>query len=238
MNATTLSLFALLLAGHALGDFAIQTDRMVADKTAAAALIRHVAAVTVCQLVALLPYMRLPALAIVGGLGLAHLAIDYIKEKVASDRGLSLTVFVFDQAAHLSTLFAALWLLSIHARPKPMILSPETLSQVGFLVAGYAFNIYGGAAIVSGVLSGCRVNEAEQESTTGHGRLIGILERLLALTLVLVAQWGALGLLVAAKSIARFKELDEQEFSEYYLIGTLTSLLVAVSTGVIIVLLT
>ncbi len=118
-----------------------------------------------------------------------------------------------------------------------MILSPETLSQVGFLVAGYAFNIYGGAAIVSGVLSGCRVNEAEQESTTGHGRLIGILERLLALTLVLVAQWGALGLLVAAKSIARFKELDEQEFSEYYLIGTLTSLLVAVSTGVIIVLL-
>ncbi len=38
-------------------------------------------------------------------------------------------------------------------------------------------------------------------------------------------------ILVAAKSIARFDELKDRRFSEYYLIGTLTSLLIAVIVG-------
>lgn len=49
--------------------------------------------------------------------------------------------------------------------------------------------------------------------------------------LILLGQWGALMLLVAAKSIARFDELKERAFAEYYLVGTLASLLVAVGTG-------
>ncbi len=63
------------------------------------------------------------------------------------------------------------------------------------------------------------------------GRLVGILERLLILTLVLGDQWGTVGLVLAAKSIARFKELDERQFSEYYLVGTLASVLTAVASG-------
>ena len=41
-----------------------------------------------------------------------------------------------------------------------------------------------------------------------------------------------LGLVLAAKSIARFKELERQAFADYYLIGTLASLLVAVASGI------
>ncbi len=65
------------------------------------------------------------------------------------------------------------------------------------------------------------------------GMMIGRLERALALTLLLYGQWGALGLVLAAKSIARFKELESQSFSDYYLIGTLWSILVAVATGIL-----
>ena len=63
------------------------------------------------------------------------------------------------------------------------------------------------------------------------GKWIGILERILLLTLVLHDAWGAIGFVLAAKSVARFKELDDRRFGEYYLVGTLTSVLVAVASG-------
>lgn len=72
------------------------------------------------------------------------------------------------------------------------------------------------------------------EGAGGSGRMIGILERSLSLILILVGQWAAIVILVAAKSIARFDELKDRRFSEYYLIGTLSSLLVAVLTGLVL----
>ncbi len=46
-----------------------------------------------------------------------------------------------------------------------------------------------------------------------------------------MGQWAALAVVLAAKSIARFEELRDRPFAEYYLVGTLASLLVAVLTG-------
>jgi hypothetical protein len=67
--------------------------------------------------------------------------------------------------------------------------------------------------------------------TARMGRTIGLLERALMLLLVSLGQWGAVGLVVAAKSLARFEALKERHFAEYYLIGTLTSLLIAALGG-------
>jgi len=64
-----------------------------------------------------------------------------------------------------------------------------------------------------------------------RGRAIGVLERAMALTLVLLGQYGALGLVVAAKSLARFKNLEDREFAEYFLVGTLASLMLALLGG-------
>lgn len=60
------------------------------------------------------------------------------------------------------------------------------------------------------------------------GRTIGYLERALIFLLVLVGQAGAVGFLVAAKSVFRFGELRERSNrveAEYILIGTLASFL-------------
>ncbi|OLC06627.1 MAG: hypothetical protein AUH42_05340 [Gemmatimonadetes bacterium 13_1_40CM_70_11] len=64
-----------------------------------------------------------------------------------------------------------------------------------------------------------------------RGRAIGVLERALTLTFVLLGQYGAVGLIIAAKSGARFKALEDREFAEYFLIGTLASLLLALLGG-------
>lgn len=66
------------------------------------------------------------------------------------------------------------------------------------------------------------------------GRVIGILERLLIYIFVLGDQFLAIGLILTAKGLARFKELEERQFAEYILIGTLLSTLLAVMVAALI----
>ena len=66
-----------------------------------------------------------------------------------------------------------------------------------------------------------------------RGRLIGLLERLLIFFLVLQQQYTALGFVLTAKSIARFKELENRDFAEYFLIGTLLSIVIAGSIALV-----
>jgi uncharacterized protein DUF3307 len=63
------------------------------------------------------------------------------------------------------------------------------------------------------------------------GATIGVLERLLIVTFVLTGSSAAVGFVVAAKTLARFKQLDDRDFAEYYLLGTLASVAVAVGSG-------
>lgn len=59
------------------------------------------------------------------------------------------------------------------------------------------------------------------------GEAIGILERLLVAAFVLARAEAAIGLVIAAKTLARFRQLDDRDFAEYYLLGTLASVAVA-----------
>lgn len=65
------------------------------------------------------------------------------------------------------------------------------------------------------------------------GRLIGLLERVLVLTFVLIGSMEAVGFLIAAKSILRFRD-SQTERTEYVLAGTLLSFSIPILIGVII----
>ncbi len=115
------------------------------------------------------------------------------------------------------------------------------------LLAAYGYATVGGVGVVALVLRLVPVTERAgsegapeggpagivvSASELARGRLIGVLERAIALTLVLLGEYGALGLVVAAKALARFRGMEERDFAEYFLIGTLASLLVALVVGV------
>lgn len=111
--------------------------------------------------------------------------------------------------------------------------------RVALYAAAYWYACAGGMAVVRLVLDVVPVAAqpppggiAVSATELARGRLIGVLERGLALTLVLLGQYGALGLLIAAKALARFRALDDRDFAEYFLIGTLASLLHALLVGV------
>ena len=66
-------------------------------------------------------------------------------------------------------------------------------------------------------------------SVPGAGAIIGNMERLLSAIFLSVGQWAAIGVVFTAKSIARFKQIEKnKQFAEYYLIGTLYSILFVV----------
>lgn len=79
----------------------------------------------------------------------------------------------------------------------------------------------------------------EGEPEIELGRVIGQLERLLIITSVYSNKYSLIPMLLTAKSIVRFPTISEsrmgKKFAEYYLVGTLTSFLLAIATGVVIV---
>jgi hypothetical protein len=67
-----------------------------------------------------------------------------------------------------------------------------------------------------------------------RGKVIGYLERLLVVALILMGSFSAVGFIVAAKSLTRFKQMDDRDWAEYFLLGTLTSFLFAIIFGVLL----
>lgn len=69
---------------------------------------------------------------------------------------------------------------------------------------------------------------AAEEARTG--RWIGVLERVLVVALMMLGEYGAVGLVFTAKSLTRFDRIvKDKGFAEYYLIGTLASILFAMA---------
>lgn len=77
--------------------------------------------------------------------------------------------------------------------------------------------------------TGDGILQQEQRGFVDGGAVIGCLERLLIYLFVMSDQAGAVGFLIAAKSVFRFGELSQQQHrleAEYITIGTLLSFVV------------
>src|SRR5438876_2154639 len=109
--------------------------------------------------------------------------------------------------------------------------------RVALLATGYLYVCGRGIVVIRSVLELPTLQMRRDEDRTAgaieiaRGRAIGALERGLAFTLVLLGDYAAVGWIIAAKSLARFKQLEDREFAEYFLVGTLASFLLALLVG-------
>jgi len=74
----------------------------------------------------------------------------------------------------------------------------------------------------------------EDSDRVGAGEVIGVLERLVTFVLVASGSFTAVGFVMAAKAAARFPLFKEKAFAEYFLIGTLTSVGLALLLGLLV----
>lgn len=67
------------------------------------------------------------------------------------------------------------------------------------------------------------------KDSNGAGSIIGIMERILMVLFLSIQQYSAIGFVLTAKSITRFDRITkDNKFAEYYLIGTLYSVIMAI----------
>ncbi len=224
---------AYLLLGHILADFAFQSSKMVQNKHQSRVLLRHGGIVFVTHFVVMLPLMSFEAAVGILVIAVSHLGIDRAKQRIQARTERRLWPFLADQAAHVAVIVVVAWFLDAAA----VFLWPNLAADAALLttevlaVAALVFNVHGGATIVRFTLGEVG---AEAATPDGRGFAIGVLERWLVLLLAMAGQWAAVGLVLAAKSLARFEQLKDRDFAEYYLVGTLTSVLVAVLSALVV----
>ncbi len=234
-------LFLQLYVAHLIADFVLQSDWIARNKTVLRALISHASihAACACALVNIGLNRRIA----VGILGLAsaHAAIDFAKAKLQANGWIA---FIVDQAIHLvSIVLVAVWL---NETPWQAVQSAATTvlrNERAYLFLGaYVAIVFGGGYLVQKVTQSflATIDDTLKSVKPGlpnAGRYIGWIERVLVLTFVLADVNEAVGFLLAVKALARYPELKDDpkgHFAEYFLVGTLTSVGLALGGGLVV----
>lgn len=235
--------FLLALLAHGLADFVFQGERTVDAKKRGVFkdFFLHAFSVGILTFIFLLPYQGLYPLFFSLFVFVIHLVIDYLKcgiDKILekAHRSYQPLTFILDQLLHIYSLLILTDMMTLIKRPVFAVFTRQNSSVDVYLMIAviYVFVLFGGAYFVRLLLDAFPSTEKQEEENASKGKLIGILERALLLTLWLTGNTGGVAVVLTAKSIARFKEFDNRNFAEYYLIGTLTSTLIAVMGGVLI----
>ena len=220
-----------LLTAHVVGDFYLQSDKYCKRKELLK--IKSPFLYIHSVIVGLLSWTFVPftdfwifAL-IIGG---THLFIDTMKTYMSK----GLWSFLTDQFAHILILcFISCQYIPTSRLP---IQSMDFLNTLSIPLFAFAIlcclkptNIF-----IKLILDKYKIGDAEScQSIKNAGALIGNLERMLTMVFVLIGQYEAVGFIIAAKSLLRFKETDTAK-TEYVLAGTLLSFGIATLFGLIV----
>src|SRR5579871_1184173 len=168
-----------------------------------------------------------------------HLLIDLAKARFPED---SITAFSIDQTLHLATVVGLALVLTQIGWQSMHSLLAVTDSTKDRLLSGaivYTMVIFAGGYMIRYLTRGlvrqipfAVVEPPEQMKNAGL--YIGWLERLLVVSAVVLRSPALMGLILTGKSIARFPEMKEPKFAEYFLIGTLLSLAIALFGGLLL----
>lgn len=79
-----------------------------------------------------------------------------------------------------------------------------------------------------------RADEHVTDQQYNTGRVIGMLERIFIYVFAIAGQFAAIGFILTAKGVVRYKEFNDRTFAEYVLIGTLLSALLALLIALLV----
>jgi len=246
-----LTCFLALYLAHLLTDFVLQPDQMVTRKKRGVALayVEHGAIHFFAA--SLFLGFAIPGLAVkigfygfILGLTVVHLAIDWLKLRLVSSSTLEdgAATFLGDQAIHALTVFLTAWLI---ARPPFLTLlakiqwAQSTIEKPLFVTVVYIAVMFGGGYIVRSLVKPLTKQDMSVLGETSNemqnaGMYIGWLERFVVLTALVLQSPATVGLILTAKSIARYPEMKSVRFAEYFLIGTLLSMSLGIIGGIIL----
>ncbi len=255
MKFDSITLLLSLVVSHLLADFTLQSGKMEEEKY------KGIFSPFYCYHILIVGACTITALILVGYLEqwwhgivitLIHALIDLSKGRLKKDGP---WIFIIHQLLHLLTI-VAYWLI-VTGQFKLLgssILELINDQQILLIIAGYIL-----VTLPTGILIGHLTKDWQREieetreynqknsdeteelyevkGLANAGKLIGVLERILILTFILLNEFRAIGFLLAAKSVFRFGDLKDghdRKRTEYILIGTLLSFTFSIAIGLLI----
>ena len=250
----------LLIAAHLTGDFLLQPDAWVRSKfkngVKSSGFWKHIGvhAFLLFLIGLILPQYYIGLIFIAVG----HTIIDALKIyflRNSQNTKYRIWAFILDQLAHVLLMVAVASQISFNLELQYFV-QPKFL----IILCGYLFLSLPSSSIIKVLLSPysqvIEIPETDekksswrdlfvqsentlkvQKSLKNAGQYIGIIERILVFTFILIGQWSAVGFLITAKSVFRFGDLNHgknRQFTEYVLIGTLLSFGIAIMTALLI----
>ena len=233
-------LLILQFLAHILADFVFQSNKWAKQKNKKGFKSKYL------YWHLLLVFAFSYALSFDAWFGLASLAITFLhfltdgfKPKIANikiggGRPFKKSIFFIDQVMHIITLVA---ITLIYKHLTTGYLTDDNFAMLNVnqiaVITAYLLIFKPANIIIHEVLRMYDISftgNKKSNEIPNAGKLIGILERILVLTLVIMAEYPAIGFLIAAKTILRYK--DDTAKTEYVLVGTMLSFAVAIIIGI------
>lgn len=228
-------LFIKLLLAHFIGDFLFQPKKWVTHKLDKKHKSKYLYYHILIHFIALLIVLKADFKSFWLGfiiIIISHYCIDVIKLHLNTPKNTRVLFFV-DQIAHLLILFLVTLLYSQQPLDFGFLFTPTTIVFITFLL--FATSV--ASVIMKVIISKWNLDTADENSIDSlehAGAYIGVLERVFVFLFIITDHWEGVGFLMAAKSIFRFGDLSkakDRKLTEYVLIGTLISFMLAIIAG-------
>ena len=239
--------YTLMLLSHTLGDYYFQPQAMAKLKSRSTwYVLIHAGVYAAVMFLSVLLY---PCRAYFNAVIIAaatHAMIDVIKQLILNHYAkLSiLTVrqdrlaYLIDQVLHMTIILACALLtkaweggnsaaLTALSEELPVVIGIDGYELLSIVCALLAVmkpaNVF-----IQKVLVTEKPND-ETRTRLRYGGRIGSLERIVSVVMMYLGQYAAIALVFTAKSVVRFKDFENRDFAEYYLYGTLMSVVTGVA---------
>lgn len=239
----------LLLLGHVLGDFYMQSRKMSDNKEKKFnwVILHGIVYLTTIIMVSI-PVMSISIFIMDITASIMHMIIDvakfvYIntkKKKIDEKR-----IFIMDQGIHMICIvIIAYFSVKMNIQLNELSLFENFFSTMNIsetVIAKWVLvlltlhkptNIF-----IQKLTKDYKPVQDKQlfKRDNNAGRFIGSIERIVMLILISIGQYSAIGFVLTAKSIARYDRISkDKEFAEYYLLGTLISTMQVLICGKIV----
>lgn len=242
--------FLIIILGHILGDFYTQTQNLAnkKDKEFKWVMI-HGLFYLITLIGIILPIWSLKLLVIVIIVSISHILVDLCKYIYCRRLIKKLTlkvernIFCIDQLVHIFCIIVISYCMAIY-NIEINVISPvknffyvieiDKIVLLTWIVAILLINKPANISIQK-LLAVYKTKDGVNKEGNNVGRFIGTIERLIMLIFISIGQYSAIGLVLTAKSIARYDKISkEKDFAEYYLLGTLLSTITVVLVSFII----
>lgn len=221
-----------ILVGHLIGDFLLQTDTIAKRKIEEwKYLFIHIFLVFFSMVICAGGYLSWQ---LVGAL--AIIALLHIADRLKKDEEHSLGWFLADQAFHLVSIaiipvFFKIWSFSSVLKIMEKVYYDP---RIWVYILGYTGGVFVSSIVIGKILGSVKRAEFETHPVSPLADKIGIVERLIVITLALFNQYTAIGIVFAIKGVARKTYVECNDFQgEIYFLGTGLSFFLAILAAIL-----